>query len=625
MNDPKTAAVYEYAKGVIAGSVLHDIRITGLWGAVRLSRRLGARGGDRQLHHHYHPSSPARRSRWLALLAVGLLALAGCGGATPASPAGTSSGASASSTTPSGGPSSAADAKASPAAGTAAGKAEILSWADVGIAEPPTLDPAKVGDVNSRQVIDAIFSGLVALDKNLKPIPDAAQKWDISPDGLTYTFHLRPNLAFSDGTAVTAEDFVYSLTRALSPKLHSPVAAIYLSDIVGAGALLKGKADTLAGVKAVDPHTLRIRISTPVAYFLDKLSYPTSYVVPRKVVEKYGNTWTDHAVGTGPFMIKQWSHKQSITLVPNPHWYGGKTQLTELRIPFILDQVTAWRQYQAGELDIGPVPIANLAQARKSPDYHDVSALYNAHLAVNLKASPFQNRDVRRAFAYAIDRNTLADKVMAGAVAPATGLIPPGMPGYNPKIVPLGFDPAKAKALLAKAGFPGGKGLPPISLAFSVASAKVGDAAAEAAALQQMWQQNLGIHVNINQVEFGTLLHGMQKGTWQFWMVTWTADYPDPQNLLSVALATKGPRNLSFYSNAQFDKLVQQADHTLNNDAERMKLYNQAEQIAINDAPWIVLNWPKIPWMVHAKVHGFAYNAEGLVPNWAWKDISVGG
>ncbi|MHB8620942.1 MAG: peptide ABC transporter substrate-binding protein [Chloroflexota bacterium] len=539
-------------------------------------------------------------------LAAGAVVLASCGGSGSATPSPRTSA------------SLAATASSTRTAGTTS---EVLTWPDVGISEPPTLDPAKVTDSKSARVVDLIFSGLVTLDKRLNPVPDAAEKWHVSADGLTYTFHLRPRLAFSDGTPVTAEDFVYSLTRALSPASHSPAAGVYLSDIVGAKDLLKGKATTLSGVKAIDSHTLRIRITSPIAYFLEKLSVPIAYVVPRAVIQRYGNAWTDHAIGTGPFEIKQWSHKQSMTLVPNPHWYGGKTRLAELRIPFIVDPVTAWRQYQAGEVDVvHPVPTANYAAARKSPEYHDVTPLYNDHLAFNLKASPFQSRAVRQAFALAIDRDTLASKVLAGTVTPARGILPPGMPGYNPNLIPLGFDPGKAKSLLAQAGYPGGKGLPPIRLALQPGS----DNRKMASALQQMWQQNLGVHVAIDQVEFGTLLHGMQKGTWQFWEVGYHGDYPDPQSALSVTLATTGARNRSFYSNPAFDKLVKRADHLRNNNAERMKLYNQAEQIAIDDAPWIILDYPKFTWMAHTTVHGFAYNAEGIIPNWAWKDVSVG-
>lgn len=554
----------------------------------------------------------------LALLAA--LLLGACGNPSAAQPT-PPAGAPPTAATQGSGPTAAPQGSGPTAASQGPGPADTLRWSIEGVSDLPSLDPAKPQDSQSVTVINLVFGGLIRLDDKLEIQPDGASKYDVSADGTVFTFTLRDGLSFADGSPVTAADFVYTINRALSPKTASYGASGRLGRIVGAKDVLDGKATETSGVKALDPKTLQITLDAPLAYFLAQLSYPDTFVVPRKLVESDPN-WTEHAYGTGPFQVKEWKHGQSILLTANEHYWQGKPGVANILLPFNKDSETAYQLYQTGELDImgsqqNSLPAAHIGEVQNLPDFKTAASLATRYVGFNDKKPPFDNPDVRRAFALAVDKQTLANQVLAGTVLPADRILPTGLLGTQLPIKPLSFDAAAAKQALATAGFADGKGLPAITLAYG----QEGDNETVVQALQSFWQQNLGVKVNLQAFELATFSENLNTTYYtpteglQFYLSIWGADYPDPQNFLSQQLRTDTPNNNGHFSDAQFDQLVDEADRLSDRTQieRRVQLYNQAEQIAIDKVGWLPLYFPKLNLLVRPRVEGIAVTPNGLI------------
>jgi peptide/nickel transport system substrate-binding protein/oligopeptide transport system substrate-binding protein len=519
-----------------------------------------------------------------------------------------------------------ATAEAAPTASGDQASADTLRWPVEGLSELTSLDPAKPGDAPNNTVINLIFAGLVRLDDKLEVQPDGASEWKVSDDGTTYTFTIRDGLKFGDGTPVTAKDFVYSINRALAPETAGFGASSHFGHIVGAKDMLDGKATTVSGVRAVDDKTLEIKLDAPIAYFLSLLTYSDTFVVPQKLVES-GAKWQEQAYGTGPFKVKEWKHGQSILLVANESYWQGKPGVANVLMPFTKDSETAYQLYQTGELDIegsgqNPVPAAHIADVQSMPDFKSAAQLTTRYVGFNFKKAPFDNVDVRRAFALAVDKPTLANQVLAGGVVPADRILPTGLLGTQLPIKPLAFDAAAAKAALAKAGFPDGKGLPEITLAYG----QEGDNETVVQALQSFWEQNLGVKVKLQAFELATFSKNLDTTYYtpteglQFYYSVWGADYPDPQNFLTLLLHTDVPNNNGHFSDSDFDKLTEEADKLGDRTQieRRLQLYNQAEQIAIDKVAWLPLFYPKLNILLRPRVEGMVVTPQGLiVPDWS--------
>ncbi|HRC75349.1 MAG TPA: peptide ABC transporter substrate-binding protein, partial [Kouleothrix sp.] len=509
---------------------------------------------------------------------------------------------------------------------SAAAPADTLRWPVEGLSELTTLDPAKPGDAPNNTVITLIFAGLVRLDPNLEVQPDGASSWKVSDDGTVYTFTIRDGLKFGDGSPVTANDFAYSINRALSPEVGAFGASAHFGHIVGAQDVIDGKAKAASGVKAVDDKTLEVTLDAPIAYFLALLTYADTFVVPQKLVES-GASWQEQAYGTGPFKVKEWKHGQSILLEANPNYWQGKPGVANVLMPFTKDSETAYQLYQTGELDIqgsgqNPVPAAHIPDVQSSPDFKSAAQLTTRYIGFNTQKPPFDNVDVRRAFALAVDKPTLANQVLAGGVVPADRILPTGLLGTQLPIKPLALDTAAAKDALAKAGFANGQGLPEITLAYG----QEGDNETVVQALQSMWEQNLGVKVKLQSFELATFSKNLDTTYYtpteglQFYYSVWGADYPDPQNFLSQLLRTGNPNNNGHFSDPQFDQLVDQADKLGDRTQieRRLQLYNQAEQIAIDKVAWIPLFYPKLNILLRPRVEGMVLTPQGLiVPDWS--------
>ena len=465
-----------------------------------------------------------------------------------------------------------------------AGGQGVLNLADTG---PITLDPATAAEASSAQYIVQIFSGLVRLDENMKVAADIAQTWDESTDGKTYTFHLRQDVRFHDGKQVTAADFKYSWERALTPATQSLTAGTYLNDIVGAADMLAGKATQLSGVKVLDNYTLQVTIDAPKAYFLDKMAYPTAFVVDRANVAS-GGEWWRHPNGTGPFRLKQWQVDQLVVLERNPTYYGEKALLSE--VDFQLYGGNPIQSYQEGKIDVSFVGAAYMGLVTDptnpvSKELQMYPELSLSYIGFNTTVPPFDDAKVRQAFSYAIDRERLTALTVQNTVATAYGILPPGMPGYSASLKGLRFDPQMAKQLIAASKYGDVSKLPPLVL---TTAGWGNDISSILGGLIDDWRRNLGVEVTVRQLEPENFLYALSQEKDNLFDNGWIADYHDPQDFLDVLFRTGSQNNTGGYSNPQLDALLNKA--AIEQDpAVRLQMYQQAEQIIVQDAAMLPL------------------------------------
>lgn len=501
-----------------------------------------------------------------------------------------------------------------PSAGSKAGTLTMVG------ADPPTLDPALTQDATSAEYIVEIFSGLVALTPKMQVIPDLAERWDLSEDGKTYTFYLRKGAKFQDGKEIKAADFQYSLERATDPNTGSSVADTYLGDIVGARDKLDGKRKQLPGVKVVDDYTLQIVIDAPKVYFLAKLTYPTAFVLDKANVES-GRNWTDRPNGSGPFRLKEWKKGERIVLARNENYYRGAPKLEEVR--FLLAGGSSMTMYENNEIDTTVVGLTDIERVldKTSPLNKELVTTVRLglfYVGFNNTKPPFDDANIRRAFNYATDKERLVSVVLKDIGKVVNGVIPPGMPGYNENVKGYPLDPAKAKESLVQSKYKTASALPPIT--FSVVGAG-GTPSPIATALQEMWKQNLGIEVEIQQVEWATYLGDLKSRKFQVFGGTsgWIADYPDPEDFHDVLFHSKSLDNNFAYSNPQVDAQLEKA--RVEKDVNtRIKMYHQIEEMILSDAPLVPLYSEVEYRLIKPRVKGFEV-PPAVVP--VLKDVSV--
>ncbi len=528
---------------------------------------------------------------------------------------------------------------------------QVLVSPEVGISDIKTFDPALSTDSPSIQAIDNVFTGLVQLNDKLVIVPQLAASYSEGSDGLTWTFKLKHNLMFSDGTPLTSQDVVYSIDRALQPAVKSYTSSIYLGLIKDSDKLNAGKIKTIIGdsLLAPDPNTVKIITNKKASYFLDALSYSCSYVVEKSLVDKYGAHFTDHlnegGGGDGPFKVSEYTHGKQIVFVPNPNYYGPKPQLTKLVYPFYNKADSMYAAYQAGQVDLTGILSANLAEAKKLPNnqYHQVPQLWINYYTMNYLVKPFDNIKIRQAFELAIDKDLIAHSVWKDIVIPTNHIVPQGMPGYNPNLTdPEGVastkgDSAKAKALfqqgLQEEGWTSLAQIPTIKLTYPGGSQ---DQDNEVAALTQMWQNTLGISVKANPEDFNKLLLDMAaaannpKGL-QFWNTSWSADYPDPQDWTTLQFDKGAPNNTMNYGQnstaeaAQQQQVQQQLEAADVNPDQyaRLRAYNQAEQLLVNDVAWLPVNQVTRSQVVKPYVKGLVFNSSGFTPPDDWGAVYI--
>jgi oligopeptide transport system substrate-binding protein len=472
--------------------------------------------------------------------------------------------------------------------------------------DPLTLDPALANDAASARYIVEIFSGLATFDQDRNIVPDVAESWDISPEGTVYTFNLRRGVLFHDRSRqVTAADFKYSMERALDPDTLSTIALVYLGDIVGAEEFARGDAQEVSGIKVLDDFTLEITIDAPKPYFLAKMTYPTSFVVKREQAEGNPRGWTRRPIGTGPFKLDEWRLAERIILVPNAQYYLDPKPSVS-KVTFLLAGGSSFTMYENDEVDITGIGVDDIERVRDASDplnreFREERSLDTFYIGFNVEKPPFDDVKVRQAFAMAIDKETMVRVVLRDLAVVAKGVLPPDMPGYNPGLEGLPFDLDQARQLLAESKY--GTSLPQIILLSSGQGATVGPILD---AIIAMWQENLGVTVNVEQEELGLFLGDLDAGNFQIFDLGWIADYIDPQNFLEIKFYSKniGSTNETQYDNPRVDDLLEQAQ-TEQDQEERYRLYQEAERIIVEDAAWIPLFHSKNSYLVKPYVQSY--------------------
>jgi len=453
--------------------------------------------------------------------------------------------------------------------------------------DPETLDPARIADTYGRSVSQQIFDGLVQFDQTLAVKPALAAFWRASRDGLTWTFELRKGVKFHHGREVVADDVVYSFSRLLDPRTKSGAAELFLN-IKGAREFAQGRARTVEGLVALDRHTVQVTLEEAAVPFVAVIPVGQAKIVPRDLVEAQGAAFGAQPVGTGPFKFVRWERGKEIVLGANPDHFDGPPKISRLvyRV-FPGDQRDAMHdEFLKGNLEDGPVPLRADRRALAA----DTSHIYVRRPMISLRfygfntrLTPFHDRRVRRAIVFAIDRETIIQSVFYGQNTFARGILPPGMLGFNPDLVGYPFDRQKARDLLADAGYPGGRGLPPITI---WSGTKRDDILREHEQIKKSLAA-VGVSVefqyNTNWPAFSRMV---DEGKLPIFLYAWYADVPDPDNFLAKLFHSRSARNFFGYANPIVDDVLASARGA--NDLQvRVERYRRAEQLILDDAPII--------------------------------------
>ena len=456
--------------------------------------------------------------------------------------------------------------------------------------DPPTLDPHLATDNISGAYVQEVFNGLVTISPDIQIKPDLAENWDVSADGLKYTFNLHPDGKFHDGRRVTAEDFRWSLERATDPALESPVSETYLNDIVGVSAKLSGEAQSVSGINVVDDSTLELTIDAPKAYFLAKLTYPTGFVVDPANVQADPKEWVFEPNAAGPFTLDQYDVGELMVLGRNDNYHLGPPFVDAVELNLAGGE--ALLMYENDEIHLTGVGLATLERLADPSEPLNAelvtapSSFSTSYYGMNVTQAPFDDLKFRQAMNYAINKEEIAEVVAQGLIQPAKGILPPRFPGYNPDLKGYEFDPEKAKQLLAESKYADPDSRPPIILSIPGSfGATVGPSTQ---AILKAWEVNLGVEVEIEHTEWATFLQDLNQQRYQMFQVGWGADYPDPENFLDILFHGESENNHTVYNNPEVNSLLEQA-RVEPDQVKRFELYNTIEQKIVDDAPWVPL------------------------------------
>ena len=480
--------------------------------------------------------------------------------------------------------------------------------------DPRSLDPALSTDVPTGRAVAYIFDGLTRFTPDAKVVAGLAKSYDVTPDGITYTFHLRSGVKFHDGRPFVAKNVVATFQRVLDPATKGG-RGWPLYPIKGAEDYAASKAKTIAGLAAPDDSTVVVTLKEPFAIFPKLLAMPVTSIIPDNPSADFGQK----PVGTGPWKFVEWKHDDYLRFARNPDYFDGAPKTDSLMARIIPEMSTATAEFAAGNVDVLSVP----DQASKSWDADpekkklltSAPALRFWYVAINTTRGPLTDVRVRQALNYAVDVNTMLSQVMAGRGAVAAGVVPPILGGADPDRKGYSHDIAKAKQLLAAAGHPNG-----IDVDLWAGTTD------QSPRLSQTIQANLaeaGIRAKIVQRDASSVREAARKGQTDLTLKEWWADYPDAENFLYPLLHSKnkGPGgNVSFYSNPHFDALIDQA-HREQDEAKRNSLYTQADQIQFNDAPMVYLFFYKDLYAVQPWIKGFTVPA--VFNGQRWTDVTI--
>jgi oligopeptide transport system substrate-binding protein len=482
--------------------------------------------------------------------------------------------------------------------------------------EPQGLDPHIVTGVPEHHILTALFEGLVTKNpETLEPEPGVAESWDISDDGMTYTFHLRNNAKWSNGDPVTAEDFRWSWQRAISPLLGSEYSYMYYP-IENAEAFNLGNEPDFSkvGVSVLDDYTIQVKLNSPTPYFLQLLDHYSMFPVHRATVEKFGSAtdrlsqWAreGNIVTNGAFALTEWQINSHLRVEKSPlYWDADKVKLNAIVFYPTENLVTEERMFRDGQLHrTEEIPLEKIKtyQAEQPEITHIAPWIGSYFYMLNTTREPLTDVRVRKALAMAVDRALIADTVTQGVYRASTALVPPGTVGYSPPHL-FDYDPEQARQLLAEAGYPGGQGFPPIDILYNTHE----DHRKIAVAIQQMFMQNLNIQVNLVNQEWKVYLDSHNNMNYDIARRGWIGDYVDPYTFLSMYI-TDGGNNKTGFSNARYDEIVlKEAPAELDRD-KRYALYHEAETILLE-------NMPILPIFTYQYKHLFTTSVKGMPDN----------
>lgn len=481
------------------------------------------------------------------------------------------------------------------------------------------LDPASIKDSNSHEVCRQMYDGLVEFGKDAQPVPSLAKSWQISDDKLFYTFKLQPNVRFhsvsggkptkNGGRILTAEDVVYTFNRLLRPS--DDFQGAFFQVIKGSAELVSGKSEKLSGIKAISSDTVQFELEKPFAPFVSLLGMCNAFIVPREDTEGVDVDLKKNPVGTGPF---QWVGKEGETLVleANKEHFRGRPHLDKLEFPVISAESDRFKSFQRGELMHVDVPDSEYKNLKQDPilakDLLEASRWGTNYLGMNLRKPPLDNKLVRKALNYAIDRGAIVKLVLNGRAKIAHGVLPPGIPGFDPALEGYSYDLEKARQLLAEAGYPGGKGFPEIVLQYNkdIIHTRIGEFI-----LANL--NDLGIGCRIVEMDFGSHLKSVESGEAMFFRMGWTVDYPDPDSFLYTLFHSSNIGNGYNFTGLKIDELDKILDKArFETESERrVSLYRRAEKLIVEEAPWIFLYFYTTHLLHQPEVRGIELGAMG--------------
>jgi len=484
-------------------------------------------------------------------------------------------------------------------------------------AEVQTIDPGLLTGQADMRVAIGLFEGLTRFDPHTSgAIPGLAERWEISPDGCTYTFHLRTNLVWSTGEPLAADDVVYSWLRVLNPATASEYVGL-LFFVKNAEDFTNGKIKdpALVGVHALDPGTVRVELNHPTPFFLDICAQPVACVVPRQTIEKYGDRWlmAKPLPVSGPYELVYWRLNDKVRLKKNPrYWDAANTQSDIIDILPVGSANAALNLYERGEADIvwdaALIPAGLLDVLLPRPDFHTFNYLGTYFFRFNVTRKPFDDPRVRRALALAVDKERIVKKITKGGEQTASHLVPDGTAHYLP-VAGLDYNPARARQLLAEAGYPGGKGFPRFEYIFNAAAgggSKIHEKVA--VELQQMWHDELGIQMGLRQVEWTAYLNAMTQLDYELARSSWVADYNDPNTFLGCFTSNDG-NNRTGWKNERYDGLIEAANQEPDVQ-KREKLFQEAEIILVREEV------PIVPIYFYVGINYYDTNRiQGIYPN----------
>ncbi|MDD1749613.1 MAG: ABC transporter substrate-binding protein [Methanothrix sp.] len=453
--------------------------------------------------------------------------------------------------------------------------------------DPTTLDPALIVDVTGGYISAKIFNGLVKLDENLNVIPDIAESWEVSGRGTEYIFHLKKNVKFTNNREVTVDDFKYSFKRILSPTGKAPNSWV-LEKISGAREFMQGRAPDISGIEIQDRYTLKIRLDQPFSPFLHLLTMTAAYVLPKEEVERLGADFSSHPIGTGPFLLKEWRNNNEIILTRNNHYFSEHAKISGIVYRIIPEDLTAVTEFELGNLDVITVPASEYARYSASPQWKEY--LSSAHglniyyLGFNCSRSPFDNINLRKAVAYAIDREKILQTFYENRGRLAQGPIPDMLRKWQ-MLFPYTYNPQEAKRIIDA------EGIKDRTIVFYITAEQE---AIDMAEIIQSYLNKVGLKVRIKQLEWSAYKSAVNKGEADMFWLSWWADYPDPENFLFPLFHSSNHGaggNRSRYSNKEVDRLIEAGQKSLD-ISKRDGYYSLAEKIIDEEVPWVFF-WHK--------------------------------